>query len=134
MANDMNGEGVDEERNARVPVWILCQSHRPGSPPGTIPLAIAQIEDVECLLCYRNQELAELVVAQANSSEGVTHKLLRLNTLDEVIEQLSILPHEYRHICWNKPMEAAGTFELQVIDTLLGWLIRHKRSQHLSGI
>lgn len=110
--------------NLRFPVWALCLESELNLE-GEL-FVIGDVDGVECLMMYRNEELAELVVEQANSQYAdKKHKLLTYDNRQDFTEQLQVIPHKYRHICWNKPLGASGTFQLQVIDCLLGWLIRH---------
>lgn len=55
---------IAESDNLRLPIWALCvvSENRTG---GNV-FVVGDVEDVECLLMFRNRELAELVEEQAN--------------------------------------------------------------------
>lgn len=114
----------NEGRNLRFPIYALC-SHDDNQPDQDL-LLVGEVESHQCVIFYHNKELAELAVEQADAQYGPGHNLLCIGGKDRLIEVLKAVPHEVRHIVWNKQLEAAGTFDMQIIDCLLGWQIRHE--------
>jgi hypothetical protein len=114
----------DERRELTFPIYALCICD--ASRRDQYFLAQGEIEGLESVIFYHNKELAELAVEQATKQTDQEHELLVIADKDHLIEVLKIIPHEVRHIVWNKQLEATGVFDLQIIDCLLGWQIRHK--------
>lgn len=114
----------DEARNLLFPVFALCE-RRPDRPEQDC-LVRGEIGGNLAVLFFHNKELAELAVEQANDRAGREHCLLVIRDRQRLIEVLTAIPHEVRTVSWNKAPDSAGAFDMQVLDTLLGWLIRHK--------
>jgi hypothetical protein len=114
----------DEGRNLRFPIYALCIED-PDQPDQDF-LAEGDLDGRRCVAFYHNQELAELAVEQAARQTEMRHHLLRIDGKDYLIDILKTIPHEIRWIVWNKQLEAAGMYDMQVIDCLLGWQIRHR--------
>jgi hypothetical protein len=113
----------DEGQNLRFPIYALCVRHADQLDQEF--LAPGEVDGRKCVVFYHNKELAELAVEQAAIQSGQKHHLLTIDDKNYLIEVLKAIPHEVRHIVWNKQLEAAGMFDMQVIDCLLGWQIRH---------
>ena len=118
----------NEGRHLRFPIFALCWSDP--TRPGDDLLLDGEVEGRKCILFYHNKELAELAVEQANRKDQESpHHLLPIDSKEYLIEILKAVPagpEGVDHIVWDKQLEAAGTFDCQIINCFLGWLLRRK--------
>src|SRR4051794_31058415 len=92
-----------EGRNIRFPIYALC-NHNPDRPNEDF-LAQGEVEGHQCVVFYHNNELAELAVEQASKKSSERHHLVTIDDKQNLIEVLTAIPHDVRHVLWNKQLE-----------------------------